>query len=251
MRPSLWWSAGVVMATARDITEGTNTKKRGRPRKAHDDQALHNWESGSNAMLLESKPAYSMDKGVYTCDCMHAKHRMFVSVRVANKRPACVCHVCRVLGTDVKSSKYERLVYTLCDAEELIEAFAVEACAVSEVGEVEVCDGSTACVSKKRWDVMVLTPANLLIEVQGQGHSTKLVTMPNSSDSSMEARHHRDEIYAEAAVRAGCCVLWLEVGSTDTPLRVLRKAWAAELKHAVAYVRDNHPPKLMRTSRTL
>jgi len=166
----------VVTAAGQGRTDGTGTKKRGRPRKDHDEAAIAKWEQGSNAMLLSSKAAYSMDKGVVMCDCGHEKHRMFVSVRVANKRPTCVCHVCTVLSTNEGSSSYERLVYRLCEAEDLIETYAVEACAVSESGELEVCDGTTACVSKKRWDVMVLGPASLLIEIQGEGHSTKLVT---------------------------------------------------------------------------
>jgi len=236
----------VVTAAGQGRTDGTGTKKRGRPRKDHDEAAIAKWEQGSNAMLLSSKAAYSMDKGVFMCDCGHEKHRMFVSVRVANKRPTCVCHVCTVLSTNEGSSSYERLVYRLCEAEDLIETYAVEACAVSESGELEVCDGTTACVSKKRWDVMVLGPASLLIEIQGEGHSTKLVTKHNCSDSSMAARRHRDELYAEAAIRAGFSVLWLEVPGVKTTERALSKAWRAQLKNAVAYVTGNNPPKLMK-----
>jgi hypothetical protein len=176
---------------------------------------------------------------------------MYVSVRVANKKPACVCHVCNVLGTDQRSSSYEKLVYRLCDAEKSIKTYAVEACAVSEPGEREVCDGTFARVSKKPWDVMVLEPANLLIEIQGEGHSTKLVTEQNASDTSMAARRHRDELYAEAAVRAGFSVLWLEVPGVKTSMRAMSKAWAAQLKKAVAYVKGSNPPKLMKASRTL
>lgn len=251
MHPCLSWSTGEKATVADGGTGGTSGRKPGRPRKDHDDEAMRKWESGSNAMLLGSKAYYSMDKGVYMCDCQHEKHRMFVSVRVGNTHPECVCHVCHALNTEEGSSSYERLVYRLCDAEELIEAYAVEACAVSEPGGVEVCDGSFAYVSQKKWDVMILTPANLLVEVQGQGHSTKLVTKPNNSDSNMAARWHRDHLYAEAAIREGFTVLWLEVESADTPERVLAKAWAAELKHAVAYVQGKHPPKLLRTSHTL
>jgi hypothetical protein len=191
-------------------------------------------------MLLDTKASYCGDKVAVKCDCEVAQHCNFCGVRTVNHSSgARHCRVCAGQG-----STYEQLLYALCDTEECIKLYAVEAFSVYDKAELQVCDGTTTHVHRKRWDVMTLDPPNLLIEVQGEGHGKKLVTKANNPDSSMAARVHKNRLYAQAAQRMGYSVLWLCVGDAHKSERALAKQWGAALKHAVAHVGGNMPPQL-------
>jgi hypothetical protein len=94
-------------------------------------------------------------------------------------------------------------------------------------------------VHNKRWDVTV--PAvtfkhGLLIEVQGQGHNTRLMNKHKASDSSMAARQLKDEALKKEALTQGWNVLWLVVNEGVKSRKIVQDRWAAKLKQAMAHV---------------
>lgn len=201
---------------------------------------MEGWVRGPNAVLLDTVASHARAKVVVQCACGVARHCSFFAARTLNNSgTAYHCRVCAGQG-----SSYEKLVYALCDSEECIKQYAVEAHSVYQPAELPVCDGTTVHVHRKRWDVMTLDPPNLLIEVQGEGHGTKLVTKANNSDNNMAARVHKDRLYAQAAHEQGYSVLWLCVGDAHVSGRALTERWGAALKEALAHVRDKRAPQL-------
>ena len=179
----------------------------GRPRRHYSEQAEKAWLPGVNHMQHGSLPYCSTHQNTYKVACtvgqQLSKHRAYTSVRAANTSSSALR--CRVCGG--RGSKPERVLYAVADAEVLVEQYAVEACSLSKRGAVRVCEGIEVHPSRKRWDLTVVTPAGLLVEVMGQGHSSRLVTKPNNTDDSISTRQRRDYAYAQAAVAQGWSVL--------------------------------------------
>lgn len=96
----------------------------------------------------------------------------------------------------------------------------------------------------KRWDVAVARPEGLLIEMQGEGHSSRLVAKANNTDSSLAERQLKDSLYAEEAMRQGWSVLWLWVDGRITCPRQQAQQWAAQLKRAMVHVTQRGTPEL-------
>jgi hypothetical protein len=94
-------------------------------------------------------------------------------------------------------------LYDLCDAEELIELYAVEAHSLDKPAAPVECEGMRVCPESKPWDVTVAAPEGLLIEMQGEGHSSSLVAKANNTDSSLAEMQLKDSLYAEEAMRQG------------------------------------------------
>lgn len=132
----------------------------------------------------------------------------------------------------------------MADKEELIKVYAVEACSLSKQEEVEVCEGISIYPSRKRWDLTVLAPHGLLVEMMGEGHSSRLVSKANNTDDSTSTRQRRDYAYADAAVKRGWSVLWLWVEKGDPSFRRTRRKWAAKLREALKHVIAERKPKL-------
>ena len=84
----------------------------------------------------------------------------------------------------------------------------------------------------------------LLIEMQGQGHSTRPVTKANSTEGSLAERKQRDWLYAEEAMRQGWSVLWLWVDEAVTSRDAQAALWAQQLQRAMAHVKARHAPQL-------
>lgn len=213
--------------------------KRGRPRKQLDTAATSKWIGGINHMLLSSKAAYSSDKGVVECTCGNSKHCRFMAVQqIARRDDAFSCRVCQDKG-----SNHEKLLYKSMDQEPLINLYAVETYSLSEKQQLRLHNGDVVQVNRHAWDAMTIDPPNLLIEVQGEGHTSKMVTKANNSDDTLSIRAQRDQLLATAAHGAGFSVLWLcmsECGSETSRER----DWAAKLKEAVAHVAAGKPPQL-------
>lgn len=198
-----------------------------------------------------SMPSCSTHQNTYKLQCAVAgqpsKHCAFVSVRAANtSNTALSCRVCNGGG-----SGPEKVLYDVADAEVLVKLYAVEACSLPGMGAVDVGDGIVVYPGRKRWDLAMVTPAGLLVEVMVQGHSSRLVTKPNTTDDSMSTRQCKDTAYAKAAVDRGWSVLWLWVEEDDPSFSRTAKVWAAQLREALMHVIGGGKPTLFNTEPTL
>lgn len=219
----------------------------GRPREQHSSQAVEAWDPEVNHMQHASMASCSTHQNSYRVPCSkrkykkrRSKHRLYMSVRAFNAKGSRLsCHVC-----SGKGSKPEQVLYDLADKEKLIKVYAVEACSLSKQEKVKVCESITIHPSRKRWDLTVLSPHGLLVEVMGEGHSSRLVTKPNNTDDSTSTRQRRDYAYADAAVERGWSVLWLWVEEGDPSFRRTRRKWAAKLREAVKHVAAEGKPEL-------
>jgi hypothetical protein len=165
---------------------------------------------------------------------------VYLGVRTANHNGAAFrCRVCGGHG-----SGWERVLYELCDAEQLVQLYAAEAHSLDKPAKPFESEGVRVCPEAKRWDVAVAAPEGLLIEMQGEGHSSRLVAKPNSTDSSLAERRLKDWLYAQEAIRQGWSVLWLWVDERSTNRTALADLWTAQLRHAVAHVKAGGPPQL-------
>lgn len=198
-------------------------------------------------MKHHSMPYCSTHQNTYKLPCITggqlSKHCAYVSVRAANSSStALACRVCMGRG-----SGPERVLYDVADAEQLLELYAVEACSLSKQEGVRLSDGTVIYPSRKRWDLATVTPHGLLVEVMGQGHSSRPVTKPNNTDDSISTRQLLDYGYAEAAVKQGWTVLWLWVDEGHSSFSRTFEKWAALLREALMYVRAGNKPKLFNT----
>lgn len=93
-------------------------------------------------------------------------------------------------------------------------------------------------MGKKAWDILIVDPPGILIEVQGEQHNSKLNTMPNSTHISLTSVAGFDEKCALAAVGAGYTVVWLLLreGESETHCR---HRWKALIVKAIQKRKDN------------
>lgn len=145
---------------------------------------------------------------------------------------ACKCRICLDVG-----SSYEKQAYHIWDGLEAVEAYAVEAHAVTDD---MLPAGYPVSVSRHRWDLMMVKPAKILGEVQGEGHSSKPIIRPKSNDSSLRSRVDRDYELADAAIAAGYSVIWYIPREESS--RVQR--WRDITLEATADQQANRPPRL-------
>jgi hypothetical protein len=185
---------------------------------------------------------YSQQQLYYNSSCQPGtKHVVYLGVRTANLKPTALkCHVCSRHG-----SSWEKVLYDLCDAEQLIELYAVEAHSLDKPQHAVESEGVIVFPEKKRWDVAVAVPGKLLIEMQGQGHSSRLVTEAKNTDSSLAERRLKDWLYAQEALRQGWSVLWLWVDEDISSNEALAALWAKQLHRAVAHVKNRGAPQLI------
>jgi hypothetical protein len=141
-------------------------------------------------------------------------------------------------------SKWELLLYDLLDKEQLIELYAVEAFSLAKPTHPLTQNGVLVHPEKKRWDVTVVVPGGLLIEMHGEGHSSRLLTKANNIDCSLAERHLRDWLYARAAMEQGWSVLWLWVNEDVACDSAEQSVWAQQLQQAVVHVQAKGLPQL-------
>ena len=193
-------------------------------------------------MLLSSKGAYSRDKVAAQCKCGCKKHCRFMGVQSIRRNPdAFACRVCKGEG-----SSHEKLLYELMDNEELIELYAVESHCITSTVEIDKTSGQTLDVGRHKWDAVTLVPPSLVIEVQGEGHSSKLITKPKNPEYSLAERVHRDDVLAAAAQADGFSILVL-YADDSLPRQALATKWAQKLHEAVVHVASGLAPKLFST----
>ena len=209
-------------------------RKAGRKRGQHNSTAVSRCHHTVNRTAHADHASYSQQQLYYNCSCRPGtKHVVFLGVRTANHNDKALrCAVC-----DGKGSSWERVLYELCDAEPLIELYAVEAHSLNKPAQPAEHGGVRVCPEAKRWDVTVAMPRGLLIEMQGQGHSTRLLTKANTTDSSLADRQAKDWLYAQEALRQGWSVLWLWVDEGISSRRSQAARWAQQLTRAVAHVK--------------
>lgn len=236
------WSVG-AQQQQKQSSDVSFKNEMGRPRGEHNLEAQQSWIPQLSHLLHESQPSHSTHKNNYKLKCKGPKHCAQVSVRSANySATALACHVCKGQG-----SKPERLLYELLDKEECVQLYAVESFSLVQKAQVSLQDGTVICPNLKRWDVTTLQPPGLLVEVQGEGHSSKLVTRRNNTDDTITNRQLKDIGYAEAAQREGWSVLWLWWDEGCTKPHTLAEKWAAELRKAVEHVVAGGKPELFST----
>jgi hypothetical protein len=237
VRACLWWSTGAGKKAHDGISKG----KAGRRRGQHSSTAVQLCVKMVNQMAHEEHNSYSQQQLYYDGPCRPGtKHVVYRGVRSANhSNTALQCRVC-----DGGGSSWECLLYELLDKEQLIELYATEACSLSKLAHPVVQDGVRVHPEMKRWDVVTAAPSGLLIEMQGEGHSSRLVSKANNTDSSMAKRQRRDWLYAQTAIGQGWSVLWLWVDEHITSRSAQAAIWAAQLTRAVAHVKAKGAPQL-------
>jgi hypothetical protein len=137
-----------------------------------------------------------------------------------------------------KGSSYELEAYAACDESPVITAWAVEAYAVQQTGEherVEVYAG------RHSYDIIVLEPGKVIVEVQGEQHSSKLNTQANNADASLADRVSRDKALRAAAKAAGFSVVWLNVEAAHTQTD-RGQQWRETIERAVHYMANEGNP---------
>lgn len=201
---------------------------------------MHRFNPAASSIQLEETTAYSREKATFQCSCGNEKHYRFVGVEVVSRSSnAFACRVC-----EGKGSEHEQLMYRLLDSEPLVQHYAVEACSLSGTAQ-QVSGGERVAVSssRHRWDVMLLQPPGLLIEVQGEGHESKEDTRPHNEGITVADRQSRDAALAAAATAAGYSVLWAHAGARDQQ-RGRHSRWKAGLRAALLHVKARKPPVL-------
>lgn len=233
------WSAGAGKKVQPDGSSG-----KGRPRAGHNTTAVERCDMSLNHVTHEGQTSYSAHQLYYNCPCKHgSKLVVYRGVRSANhSNTALQCRVCSGGG-----SKWERLLYDLLDKEELIELYAVEAFSLAKPEQAVVQQGVQVHPEKKPWDVAVVVPGRLLIEMQREGHCSRLVAKANNTDSSLGERLLKDWLYAQAAQDQGWSVLWLWVNEDIKQDSTQVSLWAAQLHQAVMHVQANGSPQVFST----
>ena len=237
MHAFLWWSAGA----GNKVHQGSSSGKAGRPREPHNTTAIERCDTSINPVTHEGQPSYSEQQLYYNGDCRPpSKHVILRAVRSANySKTALACRVCRGGG-----SKWERMLYDLLDKEDLIELYAVEAFSLSKPVGAVTQGGVVVHPEKKRWDATVVVPGGLLIEMQGEGHGSRLVTKANNTDNSLAERHLKDWLYVQVALEQQWSVLWLWVNEDISSDSVQASVWAQQLHKAVLHVQAKGLPQL-------
>lgn len=207
----------------------------GRPSKGLTDQAKAQLVPQLNVYEFSSYTAYGRDQLTFYCSCKCRKHAKQLQCQsMTRKKDAFECHI-----HAGKGSSYERDFYAVTDAEPSLALYAVEATATNKKITAAV-PGRRGRIylNKKRWDFKALTPANLLIEIQGEYHTDEDDGRTNNNGDTLPIRKTKDQRYADLAVKQNYTVLWLYPG--DEQGRTQR--WSKALKQALQYVTAGGKP---------
>lgn len=205
-------------------------RHKGRPRKQLPAAAYLRYVPHLNKGKLEDVAAYSSEKKVFKSSCSCSAHMRVMSVQQVTRTDAALpCRIC-----EGKGSSYELEAYAACDDSTVITAYAAEAYAVQETVGFE---GGELYAGRHSYDIIVLEPGKVIVEVQGEQHSSKLNTQANSADASLANRVSRDNALREAAKAAGFSVVWLNVEAAHTQTD-RRQQWRKTIEDAVLYMAD-------------
>lgn len=151
------------------------------------------------------------------------------------------CHVC-----EGKGSSFEQLAYNVLNEEPLVKLFAVESAAISKKIKLAVAGTHDSInLNRHRWDVVILEPPSLLIEVEGEGHTCREDGRCNNGGDTLAIRRAKDEALAAAAIGEGFSVLWLFPRDSQN-LQASKALWAAGLKLALSHVMAKNTPQLFK-----
>ena len=217
------------------IPGSSSSSKGGRPRSAHAPWKHSSFSSADNDRSLEEYTAYSRAKNTYKCSCSNAKHMCYLAHDTAQRpeREEMPCRVCNSVGSEL-----EQLAYSILDSMPQVARYATEACALADAADLLSSCGELQQVSRHKYDVMTVTPAKLLIQVQGQQHYDKPMGYTNSGSHHNTSAAERDELLGVAARSAGFTMCWLVPG--DERNRAHR--WRRILQQAVQHVIAGRPP---------
>lgn len=208
-------------------------RKRGRARHELPAPAVASFDNHLSSEDITACAAYDTTKLVFSCSCGIGKHKRVLSCdRTTRVQGRIRCKVCSKRG-----STHEQECYNVLDKMPAIQAYAVEAHALK--GTLQF-DGRALSLGQHRWDVMVLNPARVLVEVQGEQHTAKHDMRGNHPYASLQEHSLRDQALADAAMKAGFTVVWLHPG--DIVGR--SKRWQRVLQKAADHARANKAPKL-------
>lgn len=211
-------------------------KKRGRPSQQLPAEAVALMRGVYSTSELRQGTAYSSTKRIYQALCMNSRH---LCVRADDTVSRCLqslqCRMCR--RTCMHGSKYEKEAYSLLESMDEITQYAAEVHAVQCTIQSE---GGQLDVSNHRWDILVLQPARVLIEVEGEQHDDIPDTRKNSISADLDSSMARDRALAAAAVGQGFQVVWLRPKDQDG--RSAR--WKAGILQALAAAVNSEAGKL-------
>jgi hypothetical protein len=176
------------------------------------------WTCGqhsSTAMMRCHKVAYPTAHADHTsdskqqlysnCSCQPGtKHLTCLVVGTANHGGTALN--CRVRSR--RGSSWHRVVYDLCEAEQLSELCVVEAHSLDKPEHVVEYAGLILCTVSKRWHAVFAAPGGLAITMHGGRHSTILLTKAHICNTSLAERSLKDQSYAQQVRRQGWSVVW-------------------------------------------
>lgn len=143
------------------------------------------------------------------------------------------CRVCNSLGSGL-----EHVAYEILDSMPQVAKYATEACALAGAADMVSSCSELQRVSQHKYDIMTVTPAKLLIQVQGQQHYDKTMGYANSGSHHITSAAERDELLGVAARTAGFTMCWLVPGDE----RSREHRWRRILGQAVQHVIAGRPP---------
>lgn len=212
----------------------THSSGRGRPAKQQMQMVREQYSSDYNHLLLEYRPTRCNGKSVLTGTCKHPKHALNKSLKTYNTPGT--HHYCKAcIG---KGSQLEQQAYEIVAQVPEIQLFAMEVCALSKLPVVHTSTGDVLVPRTKKFDIVTLSPPNLIIEIMGRQHDDKPMTYSNCHDSKGRNSAMVDATYASAARAAGFTMLWLLEGNAhDRSAR-----WTSAVQQAVSHVIAGEAP---------
>jgi hypothetical protein len=139
------------------------------------------------------------------CSCQPGtKHLTYLVVGTANHGDTTLN--CRARSR--RGSSWHRVVYDLCDAEQLSELCVVEAHSLDRPVHVVEYVRVRLCKVSQRWRAVFAAPGGLATTMHGRRHSTILFTKANNCNTSLAERRLKDQLYAQQVRRQGWSVVW-------------------------------------------
>lgn len=213
--------------------------KRGRPREQFTAAARKAFITDLNTDKLEDLGSHSTKQCWWKASCNNPDHIRYLTCHWVSENPSSLqCRVCNKHG-----SSHEKEAYTVMASSKHVGQFATEAFVLKGEYEHNI-DGVTTAANLTRhpWDVVTAPPLKMLVEVQGEHHTTELNTQAHSSDEDLASKYSTDLALAEAALAQGYSVVWLQC----EPLQGRSRRWAVQLKQAAADAVAGKQPQLYR-----
>ncbi len=127
------------------------------------------------------------------CSCQSGtKQLTYLDVGTANYVDTALnCH-----ASSRRGGSWHRVLYDLCDAEQLFELYAVQAHSLTKPEHTVEYAGLILCTISKGWDTVVAAHAGLAIGMHGRGHSVIVLAKVNKCNTCRAERSLKDQLYA-------------------------------------------------------